>query len=1184
MELFPTTKRKGQAGYIPLFDEAALADEAVSADGVTAEERDSVLRQIGELTGGTLSRVGDLLSMPGDYARGVLSGRTGERVTGREMLRDAGLIGQEDNWTNFATGLATDIVTDPLSFVSGSAKALTPAGQALKKINLLDTAPTVATKKAIDAGLASDLLPAVAQRNKKALEETGRTLSKFDPAVVGRPLYGHRTARRELSLDDMIQYADDPTDVTNRLREALGDAEFQRVRGEKGLAKSFGVGLPFQDPTLVGDFLGKGFGDKYADALDTLQSGIRWSLPGRYGAAMFDNKVDGALDPEEQITKIADFMARDKAGGIAAGAHAYQLSKVASQHPEVFQDEEGNRALGRYIEGWSAAQEGRPSVMTAADQNYVESRPALKEYAEWWISNRPEYIEQSKNAGLLAGELRDKYGIDYLPRTAEAILEMEGKRNRKVGNAINTMTGDMIGRTEAMQVPGGRDTIIELSRDTFVSGGKRLAKNDDEAADYILAKLSPLPEPLPGMSNNGMNVVHAGQPAMTREQARNLARVLNNLPDDVVQKSPLFGQHPVDMIGGYMKGRSEAMATAKTLTDSLATFAKQGTYGSIEGGRHISMQEALNRLGLKSYDESGFDVLENLGDDINPNVQSIRPVRGAAQNMRNRLAQLFGVKPDEIRLSEISVPEEHVNRLLRARDAYSTDEASQSLLNLLDHVTQGWKGSILTWPARAVRDRYSGAISNWLEGALSKEGEDAARALMMEGPTSPKFLAIVKKIPRYQRDDGIHQFYADLAQSGLIGPTQLNEAGASVLGKNALSTLPGQTPITMGGIVGELMPQQGRTWEQFNKDFWTWRSALKPLNDTKNPILRAGEKMNNLTDGINRLSGYIELMRQGFEPQAAARAMQRAHVNYASLSGFEKSVLKRLFPWYSYQSRIFREVLRQLIEQPGGRYGQLVQATEAVQQEGDDTYIPSGIRSQFAFAIPEEFGGKPSPTSQAYLTDLDFPGFDQINMMETHPTLSGSALGSARQVAMQLHPGLRMLVEGMTNKDLFTNRPVGESTSGLDTIARAVTGDPNADVPFFIDKGVEVLPFVGRPLGVARSLLDDRGNRPMSDRLMTTVVNPLSGVKRRTVAQEDILSDAQRDIETSIDPYTREFQQVYIPEAMQPAVPQWALRRLAVSRSLGRERRELRKADAPKKKKSKSKKRKSDTGSIALFE
>lgn len=59
-------------------------------------------------------------------------------VTGRDLLRQYGAIGQEDNWGNFAGGLALDIVADPLAFVRGPAGALTKAGEQAAKAGTLE--------------------------------------------------------------------------------------------------------------------------------------------------------------------------------------------------------------------------------------------------------------------------------------------------------------------------------------------------------------------------------------------------------------------------------------------------------------------------------------------------------------------------------------------------------------------------------------------------------------------------------------------------------------------------------------------------------------------------------------------------------------------------------------------------------------------------------------------------------------------------------------------------------------------------------------------------------------------------------------------------------------------------------------------------------------------------------------
>jgi hypothetical protein len=1148
--------RKPMAG-MSLFDSELLADEPVKREAVTPEEQASVLGEIGALTGGTLSRVGDAFAMPGDYLRGMLAGKTGERVTGRELNRMAGLAGPEDNWGNFIGGLATEIVTDPLSLLSGPARSLTAAGKAAEKLagpvgSLLDTAPTAMTRKAISAGMADDALPMVARRTKKQLEATGRTISTLDPATVGRPLYGTGTARRAGTLDDLIKYADDPEAAEQAARNLLG-ADLDKIRNQP-LAKSFGIGLPLGDPIIVGDALGKGFGDTYADIMDTIGQAYRWSPVGRRVASAFDGRVGEAIDAEEQITNIANWQARKVGGDAAAGEHMRHLARLRLEHPEVFSDEQGNRALGRYLEG--------PAVRTAADVAYVESKPSLKAYADYWINNRQSALAESREFGLNGVPLTDKYGIEYLPRKADPALEMQARSNRKLGQALSAFSSDGIQREAYMQVPGGRDTIIDLSRDTQVSGSNRALQREDEAATYIRGKLNAM--------------LTAGQPKVSQKQAERLARLMARMPDEVVAKSPLFGQHPTDMIGSYMVGKGQNVGTARTLYDSLATFAVDTPAISVEGGKHIPLQTALQRLGLKTYDEGlGDDIFEVLPDGTS---RTLPQESGAAQQMRERLGKLLGVDADEINLNQFSVPESHIERLTRARDLYSTGKAPSDFLQRLDHVTSAWKGAILAWPARATRDLYSGSVSNWLEGALDRKSVFAAAGLVTAGPESTAFRDLLASTPRWQGDDGIVQFYSDLARSGIVPSGQSTDIGASVLNATAGGQMVGMDPISLSSIGREL----GKGWNR--KDFWQWRSSLKPLQETANPIMRASERINSLTDGINRLSGWMSLVSQGVDPMAAAARIKRAHVDYSSLSPFEKNVMRRIFPWYSYQSRIFREVLRQLSERPGGRYGQLIHATESLQDEGDDgTYIPSGVRSQFAFPLPEEFGGVPAPGTQTYVTDLDFPGFDQINMIETPGTLAGTGTGTARQIGMQLHPAARLVVEAAFGKDLFTNRPLGEATSPLDVIARRVTGNQNADVPFLIDKTAEIVPFAGRPLYALRSLLDDRGGQSLGHRTAKTALNAVSGLKVRDVDQQDALSDAMRQIEESIDPYTREFQQVYIPEAMQPDVPQWALQRLAVQRSLGRTRREARKPKAEKGKR-KSKKRKSDTGSLTLFE
>lgn len=68
--------------------------------------------------GDALGMAGSAISAPGDYTRGLLAGKPGERMGGRDLLRHYGLAGEDDNWGNFLGGMATDVLTDPLTYAT----------------------------------------------------------------------------------------------------------------------------------------------------------------------------------------------------------------------------------------------------------------------------------------------------------------------------------------------------------------------------------------------------------------------------------------------------------------------------------------------------------------------------------------------------------------------------------------------------------------------------------------------------------------------------------------------------------------------------------------------------------------------------------------------------------------------------------------------------------------------------------------------------------------------------------------------------------------------------------------------------------------------------------------------------------------------------------------------------------
>lgn len=1079
--------------------------------------------------GGTLSDIFWLLDTPGAMARGAISGlatgnpgqglaaltqNSDDRVDGREMLGDLGLDptpGQK-TWTNFGAGIAAEMVTDPLALFSGPMKALTPAGKIASKAGLLQNAGEALSRKY----LAGEATGEVADLAQQAVSRIGRDVSPTD--ILGRPLVGPRAARRYGTLGDVIDYSHDPEAAATNALAAVGgnQASLDALRSSQ-LGKDLGIGLPMMDPLASFSIPG---GDSLAAGMDALGEAARWSAPGRVFNRFTDSRVGGAFGADDQMMTAGANIAKQRAAAEGRREATYQAGMLRLSEPDTF-SEEGNRALGRSIE--------KPieNAHEQADNVWQSSHPAAQQYMSWWDEYAKESPEKLRSIGLRGEVFSDPNVSGYLPRRAEGALEMAGASNPSLGRALSTMTSDQMQRADEMMVPGGRDTIaFELSKDPFVAGGKRAAKNDAVAAAYISDKLK-LPADKKG-----------------QQQAASLAGLLHRLPDHIIKDVPLYGQHPVEMITRYVEGREGAAAVQGALLDSLAYQAKQGPAPLIEGGRHVSLKEAISRVSAQAASDSGS-------------------MDGAVDQIRQRLAARFKTSPDSISLAEYSVPEDLADRLSRATDTYSKTDASQGLMQHLDNYNATWKASILSWPSKMVRDFYSGGYSNWLEGAASSRGVGSAYGLLSSGPQSQSFLAALKKTPLYSTadDDAIARFWADLSQGGLLDTGMEMDRGISVSGGKVLATMPGAVPETFGSALAELGPQAGRSWKQYAVDI-----APNPFPSreqlSRGPVVRFGAKAGNLVDKINRLSGYMELLMQGVAPQEAARRMKRAHVDYSSLTPYEKKIRDRIMPFYAYTSRSMAEVVRQMAERPGGRYAQGLRTYERMQERDDGEYTPSYLRQNFAAPIPSDFPllGTDTPGMTRYLTDIDLPGYDQLNLL-----VPGDPAETVQRAAQMVHPAIRTAVELGTGRDAFTGQDLVKGSSGpLAKIGRAVTGDKELRASSYLEKAYDLVPGLSRPTRAIAQAVDPTYDIDVPSRLTAAAFTNLTGAKVRDNTDAEAEADAIRRLKAMAAPYSREYTTEYINDAMRPNVPKPAANALDLANQMQAER--LKKKNKGKKK------------------
>lgn len=124
------------------------------SDLMPEEQQQYLLHDLANAGASGLSGLGWFLDTPGAIVRGALSGgplkglsalweSSDDRVTGRELLRQYGMVGDDDTWGNFAGGIGAELLLDPLSYASFGLNALigkgakTLSGRAAQKAGML---------------------------------------------------------------------------------------------------------------------------------------------------------------------------------------------------------------------------------------------------------------------------------------------------------------------------------------------------------------------------------------------------------------------------------------------------------------------------------------------------------------------------------------------------------------------------------------------------------------------------------------------------------------------------------------------------------------------------------------------------------------------------------------------------------------------------------------------------------------------------------------------------------------------------------------------------------------------------------------------------------------------------------------------------------------------------------------
>lgn len=1125
----------------PLFDMFGEEDEVLGLlpmrqkrrieDLMSEEEQASMLQNLAYAGSSGLSGFGWLLDTPGAVIRGGLSGGLGkavsalwetsdDRVTGRELARQYGLAGQQDNWGNFTGGLAAEVLLDPLTYMSfGLAPLLggvakTAAGKAAQKAAMFSGDLGLVAKQAVDRGLR--------------------------PAGYGRMMLQRETPEAYLEMLKQI----DPARAAELRRN------FQTVAGDKAgelLSQRMSASNRLSIPGLYDgatDLFGEGFGDWITKQSDMIGQAAQ-QTPGlgaflRGARGLFWSPTRGQTTEAGQWMARREFEARrlgqrdaDRFLGPVMAEAASRVGMDRWQNTEFkrqFSDAFGLAMENQQgTEPWRGLPDEIQNLFDGGGGSYLVDEARAFQEAK---------IQRARALGLPLAEADLPFEIGFLsrqrtypgsPRMADGYAESAAK-NLDTGTELFGMTGEASRRDWTRPFP--RWVLNKMARDKTFQDNLRLFKDNESLVavqDYVDEWLRrEAPEywartedgDLAGPFSYLRKELEDGSEEATKALAKEsglygeLADSIASLPLNYAEEGlPYYGDALTDFIN-YAQSRGRTERVGPALIDELAKAALRSP--RTPSFSSYTAREALEKLGFnltagQKLDDAGNVIARGNAENL------LAKALGANANVATADRKL-AVADYAADLDTLRVPQDLIENLKAGVQRASTPTEAKGLLKKYDQFLQSFKSLALLFPSRYTRDAYSGSFAAGTQGLFNPLDSYAG---FQVGRGNYKPLARrLRQAPGY---DGLTDEQAIRKFLGSAGGEQLTEFNiADDLARDAsnLTTpdvFPGSAGPYMQGVkekfrqnpnfleLTEIGPDGKRRWSSRNL-FWAQRNRA----GNPNWLLDAGDRAATSSDSWNRIGTYLTAVRQGYTPEAAKQMADLAQVVYRpeAFTSFERDFVKRLVPFYSYTKGIAPLVADNLINQPAGLMGQSIRFVNRAGEPSEDRFVPEYLRQSAALPLDGSFPliGLNTPGITRFLTNIDLPHEGLLNLFTPGlgntltQKLTNTFMKTGQNILGQTSPALKGPLEVFTDRQFYSGRQLSDLFSMAEKY-----GIPGGRL---VDQIVSNLPGGSRIMGLTRQALDDRISLP--ERLAKIGFNTLTGLKLQDVDQDRTVRLAAR--------------------------------------------------------------------------
>lgn len=264
-----------------------------------------------------------------------------------------------------------------------------------------------------------------------------------------------------------------------------------------------------------------------------------------------------------------------------------------------------------------------------------------------------------------------------------------------------------------------------------------------------------------------------------------------------------------------------------------------------------------------------------------------------------------------------------------------------------------------------------------------------------------------------------------LSDNGLNTPEIVaalkQQTGVSNLAK--LQVAKAEVDDILGSTFKRDVKEWGKGWKE-DVDLWPHHMAGVSKGGETNTLIKQMREVGTASEDWMRTAHYLAKRRQGFSPAEAAAAVKKYHFDYSDVTQFERSVMKRFIPFYTFSSKNLPPLLEDLVTRPAKLATSIRGATLGSREDG--TFVPPYIGEGSNVPLPFAPEG-----AARYISSFGAPFEDEF-FKSLGSAMNFDFKRSMGQFLGGANPFIKFPIEQATGVQLHSGRELRDlKTSGV---------------------------------------------------------------------------------------------------------------------------------------------------------